>query len=342
MPVNNNFYGVYKFGTVRTHNLTLGVNKNPYIISNLGKSDDMSANPEFFMQGTPLNKVLNIEGVTEKFSINAPILVPQAGRTLSDGLLLFHDLVRFQYDTNNIPYERLPILTGASITIGDQASVSLNLESDGNPNNSLNVYEVTTGATARSYINTTGLNYGGRRANKFDFYVDFGGIKFFVETGTIQVTVNTKKNNFLGVYPEDYRVPTDSLNNGVYQGDDSYSGWQFPFLSLGGVSIVVSGTAAVSIDNNTGAAVNYKYPSALINSSVNDLLNASNVTLQPSGVFKINVDNFNIFYAGNGALSAVLPTQFGINKTIITANKFKISGDLMTTDFTANVVIGID
>lgn len=344
MPTNNDFYGVYKFATVRTANDTLGTGKNPYIIKSLDDGEDMDTQAVFYMQGTPLTKVLDIGNTSQTFNINADVLVPDStnSTTVMDGLQLLWDLTSLQY-TGGFPNNTLPLMTSAGIKIGDQkTSVNISLLSDGDPNNSLNVYEINHGVTAQSYIATTGLDPGLRTAKWYDFFVDIGGLKYFVKSADISIKIKNKKDNFLGVYPEDYRVPTDGLNDGTFQYDDSYSGWQFPFISVGGIEIDISGTAAIAINNNTGAAINYNQPTSLITTNVDDLLAAANVTLQHTGQFKTTTNNFNILYTGSSTLSSVLPPFFGINRAVISKKASKFSEDMMTADFTAKLYVGIN
>ena len=90
MPLNNNFYGVYKFVTVKTKPISTNVvGLNPYIIQSLRVSDTMQTSAKFYMQGTPLTKVLDIGNVAQTITIDAPILVPPPNQPdLADGLQL--------------------------------------------------------------------------------------------------------------------------------------------------------------------------------------------------------------------------------------------------------------
>ena len=342
MPLNNGFYGVYKFATIRTLNAILGTQKHPYVIQSLTPTNSMKADPKFFMQGTPLTKVLDIGSTSESISVKAPILVPTAGNSIMDGLQLIYDITALQY-TNSIPNNFLPLLESAKISIGvENSNVDLKLKSDGDPNNTVNVFEITYGTTAQNYITTTGLNNYGRVAKSYDFFVDFGGFKYFVEECEIDITIKNSEHNFLGVYPypDNYVIPTDGKNNGVYQGDASYSGWQFPFIAVGGVSIVARGKAVISIDNVTGAITNYNYLSQIVQSDVNALIAAGNVTLQPSGVLRFTTSNFNIFYTGSTTLSGVLPPVFSFNKAVVTTKTSSFNEGVMTADFEVHAYVG--
>lgn len=349
MPLNNNFYGVYKFVTVRTKPISTNtVGLNPYIVQSLRVSDTMQTSAKFYMQGTPLTKILDIGNVSQTINVEAPILVPPPNSPgLKDGLQLIWDLANLQY-TNGLPNNSLPLLENAKINISsDKAGISFTLKSDGDPNNTINIFEINSGATAQSYIATTNLVNGARVAKNYDFWVEFGDFCFFIDSVDIDIKVNSTDKNFLGVYqgntlfPNNYQVPQDGLNGGVYtDGDPTYSGWQFPFIAVGGIEITATGKAVISIDAN-GNFVNYNNIQSY-QTNINDLLAASNVTLQYSGELTTTATNFNIFYSGAGApLSAVLPPIFATNKAVITTRNSSFSEGMMTTDFTVKAYVGV-
>jgi hypothetical protein len=350
MPLNNNFYGVYKFVTVRTspNGGQDNTGKYPYIIKTLNDNNSMPTNAKFYMQGTPLTRVLDIKQVTENITLNAPILVPEQGQTMSDALKLLNDLVAFQY-TNNLPNNFLPLLSKIVINIGvDGSSVDFTLLSDGDPNNATNVYKINYGATAQSFIEETGLNYASRDASNYDFCVDFGGFAYFVEKCTITIDIKTSQKNFLGVYPyypPFNSVPYDGLHGGIWNPTSnadiaSYSGWQFPFLSVGGIEITASGTASISIDNETGNIINWKY-NDIPTASTNELIQRGNVTLQPTGVLRYVQDNFNIYFTANSVLQTVIPAPFAINKAVITQTNNSFSEGDMKVTFEVHAYVGI-
>ena len=223
----------------------------------------------------------------------------------------------------------------------DNSDIDFTLKSDGDPNNTLNVYQINYGTTAQSYITTTGLNNASRVAKNYDFFIDFGGFKFFVENATINIDIKNSEHNFLGVYPENYIVPTDGLNGGVYQNDASYSGWQFPFIVVGGVTITAKGKASISIDNNTGATVNYTY---LTSPAVTyqALLAAANVTLQQTGLVTFAAENFNIFFSGSTNYPGVIPPLFAINRAVVTSRNIQFTEGLMTADFEVKAWMGVN
>ncbi len=350
MPINNDFYGVYKFITIKTDN---GVNTglNPYVVQSLNVKDAEPTNPKFYIQGTPNTKVLEIRPVAQDLSVNAPILVGPANIAIIDGLYLLHDLFNLQY-TNGLPNNSLPLLVNATIKIGaDGSSVNFTLKSDGDPNNSVNVYEVNYGATAQSYITATNLDKASRTAMNYDFFVNFGGLKWYVEDCTINIKITASENNFLGVYrgntvPANYEVPYDDLNDGVWDPSTeaqaaSYSGWQFPFISVGGIEITASGKAAISINNVTGVTTNYSQLDT-VTSNVDALRLASNVTLQKTGELNYVTPSFQIYYSGgrNAAIQGVIPPALGIQTAIVTQRSSSFSEGKMYADFEVQAYVG--
>jgi hypothetical protein len=361
MPLNNNFYGIYKVATIKTNSPTSGIGKNPYIIEKLDVKDAMDVSAKFFMQGTPLTKILDIGKTTEDITVNAPILVPTSLTQtpyLQDGLQLLNDLVSLQYP-NGIaqPSNSLPIMTKASIRIGvDASSVNFTLKSDGDPNNATNVFQINPGTS--NLVNQIGLANASRVAKYYDFFVNLGGINYYVEDATININIKTEDKTFLGVYnasnPGHVVVPDDGTNNGIWPGglDSTYSGWQFPFVLVGGIEITVSGKAAISIDNTTGAAVNFNYSPSTTTSTgqqpfvspppTGTLLGNSNVTLQPSGLLNAPAQNFNIYFTGSQNYSGVLPSAFAVNRAVINSHTSNFSKDQMTVDFEVKAYVGVN
>lgn len=350
MPLNNNFYGVYKVATIRTNSPTSGVGKNPYIIESVNVRDTMQTSAKFYMQGTPLTKILDIGHTTEEISATAPILVPESlSQTpyLQDGLQLLNDIVSLQYPSGIAqPSNSLPLLTNATISIGvDNSNIKFTLKSDGDPNNTTNVFQINPGTS--SLVNQIGLANASRVAKNYDFFVNLGGINYFVENATITISIKTEEKNFLGVYkaanPGQVVVPDDGTNNGIWPGglDSTYSGWQFPFIVVGGIEIKITGKAAISIDNTTGAAINYNYSSS-VTSDVATLRNNSNVTLQPSGLLNAPAQNFNIYFTGSQNYSGVLPTAFAINRAVVNSHTSNFSKDFMEVDFEVQAYVGVN
>lgn len=357
MPLNNNLIGVVKIVNIKTSSS----GPSPYIAESLKVSEKMKADAKFFMQGTPLTKILDIGGITQDFTVNSPILVGAVGvdpATIKDGRQLLNDLVAYQYGSTLAPPTSLPLLTGATINIGVEASsVSLNLKSDGDPNNSLNIYKITPG-----YNSAIGLNNAARIAKYFDFFVNLAGIRYYVESANIDIKAQTKDSNFLGVYGEGWTyqsVPYDGLNNGTWnpstaQDLASYSGWQFPFVTVGGIELTVSGKAAVSIDPNNNA-INYNYINQLETTRTNGsyyggntyvpgagLINAANISLQNTGEFDYISPSFQIYQQVSGGSSSqvpVIPPVFNFNNAVVSMKNYNFNEDIMTVDFTVKAFV---
>lgn len=350
MPFNPYFYGVYNIASINSK----GTGALPYIIKSLKPQQQMEAQPAFFMQGSVLTKVLDIQHVKETINLNAPILLctnSDAQNNLKDGLALLNDLVTYKYGsstniTQGAGFSSLPILTHASINVSvDQASIDMTLLSDGDPNNTANVYNIKKGTT--NLLNAVGIGtYAARVAKNWDFYVNLAGINLYVNNLTVTIDVETKEKNFLGsVNGWNYSgVPSDGLNNGQWpsQTDASYSGWQFPFILAGGVKIEASGKASVSIDNNNNT-VNFNFLSNTV-SSRTALLSASNLTLQDTGMLTMTSGSFSVWMAvpayGVGNTVNVLPAAFTVNNAVITMKEADFSSEDMTVDFKVLAFIG--
>ena len=121
MPINNNLFGVYK---------SFKISGNRVVADNLQRNRQMTASPVNYVQGTPKARVMDIQGVTETLSLTAPIFVG-CGSSV-DGRFLANTKIN---EILNPSTATLPLLTNATFNIGEQqSSVSLTLESDGDPN----------------------------------------------------------------------------------------------------------------------------------------------------------------------------------------------------------------
>ena len=79
MPINNDILGIYKsvFITVA------GGTARSYIVESASRSVTIDASPKVLMQGSPKTRIMDIGGVTETISIQAPILI--GGGASADG-----------------------------------------------------------------------------------------------------------------------------------------------------------------------------------------------------------------------------------------------------------------
>lgn len=352
MPLKNEFYGVYKIAKVLI-GASSATTPSPYIIKSLKPNNNMDAVAKFYMQGDPRTKILDIGHTKESIVINSPILVPQDGQlpeNLKDGRILLRDKVDNSY-TDGFPNGILPILTKANIQIGTEEShVELTLMSDGDPNNTTNVYNISNSSS--TLIDDIGLNYAARVAKNWDFAVQLGDLIYYVQEASIAIDVKSHESNFLGVAANDYwagnvnSVPFDGTNNGEWSPTTdsqkgSYTGWQFPFISVGGITIEVTGTAVLIVDSDTPANnVNYSRAAAVVNSR-SELMSNANVTLQNPGELTFTQDNFTInqIYK-DGTSTSVIPDAMAVNSAIVKMRSANFNEDLMTVNFAVQAFVG--
>lgn len=64
MPVNNNLFGVYK---------SFKLNNNKLVAASVTRNRQMEASAVNFLQGTPKSRVMDIKGVSETLTVNAPL-----------------------------------------------------------------------------------------------------------------------------------------------------------------------------------------------------------------------------------------------------------------------------
>jgi hypothetical protein len=345
MPLNNFFYGIYNIASLNS----TGTTPQPYIIKNLTVDDTMDSKAEFYMQGTLLPKILNIGHTKESFTVESPILVStssvNSSNALKDGRQLLFDFVNYKYGTTvgqinyaGNAFNSLPMIESITINIGvDESNVNMSLLSDGDPNNSYNIYNIKKGTSG--LVTSVGLNNNARVAKNWDFYVNLGGILYFVENAKITLRAASSEKNFLGAYPFVYnQVPADGLNNGVYTPPDTtYSNWQFPFIAQGGITIEASGKASISIDANNDS-INFVNPVSPPNSypitSRAGLLAAANVTLQDTGVFTPGAGSFQVWLANaNSAPIQMIPNALTITNAIITKKNASFTPQMMEVYF---------
>jgi hypothetical protein len=345
MPLNNFFYGIYNIASLNS----TGTTPQPYIIKNLTVNDTMDSKAEFYMQGTLLPKILNVGHTKESFTVESPILVSTSSvngnNTLKDGRQLLFDFVNYKYGTTvgqinyaGNAFNSLPMIESITINIGvDESNVNMSLLSDGDPNNSYNIYNIKKGTSG--LVTSVGLNNNARVAKNWDFYVNLGGILYFIENAKITLRAASSEKNFLGAYPFVYnQVPADGLNNGVYTPPDTtYSNWQFPFIAQGVITIEASGKASISINANNDS-INFVNPVSPPNSypitSRAGLLAAANVTLQDTGVFTPGSGSFQVWLANaNSAPIQMIPNALTITNAIITKKNASFTPQMMEVDF---------
>ena len=348
----NEFYGVYKIAKVFT-GANGATTPSPYIIKSINPNNTMDATAQFYMQGDPRTRVLNIGHTKESITIVAPILVPQEGQSISnvkDGRILLTDKVDNSY-TDGFPNSILPVLESANLKIGAKdSSVTLTLLSDGDPNNTTNVYEISN--SSQSLIDNIGLNYASRVANNWDFAVQLGDLIYYLESAEISIKIATNENNFLGVAANDYwagnsnSVPYDGTNGGEWTPvtdaqKASYTGWQFPFISVGGITIEVTGSAVLIVDSDNPANnVNYSRAAAVVNSR-SELMANANLTLQNPGELTFTQDNFTInqIYKDGSSVS-LIPSAMAVNSAIVKMRSTNFNEGLMNVNFSVMAFVG--
>lgn len=344
MPLNNYFYGVYNIASINAS----GLGATAYVITSLVPGVTMDAEPEFFMQGTILTKVLNIGHTQETLNVKAPILVSSdlnSTLNLKEGRALLNDLVLYKYGSNsNITlgagFSALPVLQKASIHIGENESyIDFTLLSDGNPDNSTNVYTLQKGTN--NLLNVVGLGVTAARvAKNWDFFVNLGGMNCFVQEATVDIELQTNNFNFLGSAGQGWQytdVPYDGTHGGVWNPTTpeeiaSYSGWQFPFIAVGGAKITASGKAAIALYNDN-TSVNFGVSTTIAYDRAS-LLQRGNVTLQDTGMLSFGTGSFQFYMSvGSGTTTNVLPPAFTLNNALITQKTANFTPEFMTVDF---------
>ena len=70
MPLNNDILGIYKAVYIYTSGVALS-----YIVDSVTRSVSMEASPKVMMTGSPKTRIMDLGGVTETISIQAPILI---------------------------------------------------------------------------------------------------------------------------------------------------------------------------------------------------------------------------------------------------------------------------
>ena len=338
MPINNNLFGVYK---------SFKISGNRVVADNLQRNRQMTASPVNYVQGTPKARVMDIQGVTETLSLTAPIFVG-CGSSV-DGRFLANTKIN---EILNPSTATLPLLTNATFNIGEQqSSVSLTLESDGDPNNSTAFQIRSDEVPELSPV----APYGPTRLAKFyDIRVQIGQRKFFVMSATITVQAQSTKANFFipgdwgdyrgwGVYggtgSTQLTLKNEDLSARAGTGVTFQPGTQFPFLGISSIQITGSGKAAVLLED-LNADNDFEDTNEAINLSLKS--GTTDMTLQNPGFADTEAQNFVIeiydpvWAAGGGAgvgWSSLLPGTINLTKSIVNTSNFTLGTGLLTVDF---------
>lgn len=342
MPVNNNFLGIYK---------TFKISGRRIAANSVSRNRNMETSPQNFLIGTQKAKVLNIGGVSEDITISAPLLVGSGasvdGRYLSNIKLL---------EILNPETAQLPLMKSFSYSIGsDSTSMTINLESDGDPNN-ISAFEIRSDEIPE-FDPSNGQT---RQAKFYDFRVRIGSRECFILSANITVDSEIEKKYFLiPGYWSDYRGWGDPTlaglaitNSSIGSTNITISGYgvtyqpgtQFPFMGIGGLKVSGNGKAAVFLENltdegGTGAST------FLDNGETTNLSlkpGTTDMTLQDPGVVRYeNVPLtleiydqafFDAYPSGLGWTS-LLPTSLNLTKSVVHTSNFSLNPGMMTVDF---------
>jgi len=324
MPLMNEFFGVYK---------TLKIGDSFIIVTSASRDRSMVAEPKNFVQGTALNKIMDIREVSETISIDAPILI--GGGSVVDGRTLMNDQIdNAMLRTGAV----LPILEKATITVNDKSGgIRLVLQSDGDPQHS-SVFQVTdhpaedlTNGVITDVLNPL-LHTPTRVANFLDFRVSLAGYIYYILEARIEVSVKVTKQVFIAG-----KDGTTSDGNPIPDPNPYNFGTQYPWLGVSGITITGGGKAAVLL-KDLDADKLYQSAGEAVNVNLGD---GTELTIQQPGctttvndVFAIEVyDCDNDVWVGLFRKSGASEDLFDLSKSLLTRANFVISPDLLTVDF---------
>jgi len=333
MPINNDILGIYKsvFITVA------GGTARSYIVESASRSVTIDASPKVLMQGSPKTRIMDIGGVTETISIQAPILI--GGGASADGRAIATQKINEILDPTSAT---LPILKSASYSISEGGgSVSLTLESDGDSGVGTSAFYVVNSNTPHPSLNPVGTGGSGttafgptRVARFYDFRAQIGDRKFFIQEASVEVSVETQKTYFINPY--DFVDPSAGYqltgNGGtslpsVFGGSGiSYKyGTQFPHIGVNGLTISGKGKGAVVVGSTyaseTTAGVTTQQAGRTVLASAGSVTFALEIAEQ---------SGFN--YLAAPAWASLIP-GIGLSKAIINATNFSVSTGILTVDF---------
>lgn len=324
MPLNNDFFGVYK---------TLMIGTSFIIVTTANRDRTMEVTPKNFVQGSALNKIMDIRGLSENITINAPILI--GGGSAIDGRTLMNNQISNAILSTGAV---LPILKSAVVTVNEKSGdIKLILQSDGNPANS-NVFEITaftsadlTNGTITDVLNPL-INEPTRVANFIDFRVSLAGYVYYVMEANIHVDVEVIKTFFIAG-----NNGSTSNGNPIPNPNPYNFGTQYPWLGVSGVTITGGGKAAVLlVDLNADG-----YFTASGEATNVDLGNTTELTIQQPGDTTTVAQDFSMeVYDGASDTWVGLFRQYGasedlfdLSRSLLTKADFSVSPGLLTVDF---------
>ena len=333
MPINNDILGIYKsvFITVA------GGTARSYIVESASRNITIDASPKVLMQGSPKTRIMDIGGVTETISIQAPILI--GGGAAADGRAIATQKINEILDPTSAT---LPILKSASFSINEGGgSVSLTLESDGDSGLGTSAFFVVNSNTPHPTLNPVGTGGSGttafgptRVARFYDFRAQIGERKYFIQEASIDVNVETQKTYFINPYDftdpnAGYQLsggggtmlPSALSGNGI-----SYKyGTQFPHIGVNGLTISGKGKGAVVVGSTYASETTAGVTTQSAGTAV--LASASSVT------FALDVAQQNGFNTAVAPTWTSLIPGIGLSKAVINATNFSVSTGILTVDF---------
>lgn len=324
MPLMNEFFGVYK---------TLKIGDSFIIVSNASRDRSMEVEAKNFVQGTALNKIMNIGKVSETITINAPILI--GGGSVIDGRTLMNDQIdNAMLRTGAV----LPILESARINLSEkQGSITLTLQSDGDPANS-NVFQVTdhaaedlTNGVVTDVLNPL-IHTPTRTANFLDFRVSLAGYMYYILEANISVNVTVTKQVFIAG-----KDGTTSDGNPIPDPNPYNFGTQYPWLGVSGITISGGGKAGALLKDNDSDKL-YQTSGEAVNVNLGD---GTELTIQQPGCtttvdvdFAIEVYNCDTNeWVGLFRKSGASTDLFDLSQSLLTKANFSVTPELLTVDF---------
>ena len=310
MPLNNDLFGIYK---------TVKVNDNPIVVSSANRNKNMDVNAETYLQGTPKTRILNIGGVSETISIDAPILI--GGGSAVDGRTLINLKLG---ELLNPTTAQLPLLTDATFSVNAQGgNTSITLKTDGDPSDTnSNVFQVVN--TPIDELDPIVFEPT-RKAVFYDFRVQIGSKKYFVMEASIKVTGESQDLYFLIPNGAAYDQVTPTTVSGI----SFKAGTQFPFIGISGIKISGSGKAAVFL-KDLNADGDYYDTDEHIN--VDLYSGADDMTLQRPGVSVYEPADF-VLEIYNGTTWENLMPAVDLSRSVVHSSNFNVNSGLLTVDF---------
>ena len=331
MPINNDILGIYKsvFITVA------GGTARSYIVESASRSVTIDASPKVLMQGSPKTRIMDIGGVTETISIQAPILI--GGGAAADGRAIATQKISEILDPTSAT---LPILKSASFSINEGGgSVSITLESDGDSGVGTSAFFVVNSNTPHPSLNPVGTGGSGttafgptRVARFYDFRAQIGNRIYFIQEASISVNVETSKAYFINPYNfvnpnSGYTLASGggtNLPSGLSGNGISYKyGTPFPHIGVNAITVAGKGKGAVVVgstyadENIAGITTQSAGKTVLASAS------STSFALEVAGY-----DTANVFGWQN-----LIPAGIGLSKAIINATNFQVNTGILTVDF---------